>query len=139
MKKITYAFAALMICSSIAFTSCGKDDKAKAPASTSTERKAPANPVDEYVRLLDIATSKISKASTLDEVNAIEREFGSKIAELQNKFHDYVPNTEEQEKIKSAHEKLRKVGLKRIEELTESLEKETVETQTGTKSVQVVK
>lgn len=118
MKKITYVFAALMLCSSVAFTSCGNGDKGKEADSAATVQKAPLSPVDQLVKMVDKAAAQLSTAATIEDVSKLEQEIGNDVAAFEKKYPDYKPNQEEQEKLRAAIENLREVGIKRIEELT---------------------
>ncbi len=117
MKKITYAFAALMLCSTVAFTSCGNGDKGKEADSAATEQKASLSPVDQLISMVDKAAAKLGKAETVEDVNNLEQEIGNDVAAFEKKYPDYKPSQEEQERLRAAIENLREVGIKRIEEL----------------------
>lgn len=136
MKKITYVFAALMFCSSIAFTSCGKGDKAKDAGSDTTEQKASLSPADRIIRLVDKAAAQLLKAETIEDVNKIEQEIGNEVAVLEKKYPNFKPNEEEQKRIVAAIENLQKVGLRRVAELTGSSTDEGV---VDTETVEVAK
>lgn len=118
MKKITYAFAALMLCSSVAFTSCGNGDKGKEADSAVTEQKAPQSPVDQLIIMVDKAAAQLATAETIEDVSKLEQEIGNDVAAFEKKYPNYKPNQEEQERLIAAIENLKKVVLQRVEELS---------------------
>ena len=76
-------------------TSCSKSD----------------NPVDEYVELINQATSKLEKIKNADDIQDLQDLYTNKKAvELEKEYGDYELTDKDKEKLKESLEKLIKVA-----------------------------